>query len=261
MGEKIFVVFVFALMLVGLLLVLKEFEPSSKEIYQVTQIIDGDTIKLSNGERVRLIGINTPETDQPYYSEATEKLKELIGDSPVTLKKDVEDKDQYGRLLRYVYVNETFVNLKMVRQGYAVAYHIPPNTKYSDELEVAEQEAITANIGMWTRSNFSVRVSFMHADAEGDDSDNLNDEYVVFENNGTSPLNITEWSVQDKANNFYTFPTFSLVNGSSVTLYSGLGTDTTAQLFWGSTKPIWNNEGDTLYLRDAEGYYVSHFSY
>ena len=94
--------------------------------FYVSRIIDGDTIELMNGERVRLIGINAPEKAQPYTVEATTKLSQLIGYNSITLEKDVSDKDQYNRLLRYVYVGSTFVNLEMVKQGYAIAYPYPP---------------------------------------------------------------------------------------------------------------------------------------
>lgn len=255
------VIFVLAILMVGLFFILKELAPTSNGTFEVSQIIDGDTIRLSTGEKVRLIGINTPERDQPYYSEATEKLSQLIGNKRVTLKKDVTNKDQYGRLLRYVYVNETFVNLEMVRQGYAISYSYPPNTKHLDEFEAAEQEARDTQIGIWTPSTFTLSVSELHFDAEGDDTENLNDEYVVFENGGNASLNMTGWTVQDEANNFYVFPAFILGNASSVTLHIGSGVDTATQLYWGNDRPIWNNDGDSLYLRDAEGFLVAYYNY
>ncbi len=261
MTRKILIIVVCALLLIGSFLVFKEFVRESNEIFEVSQIIDGDTIKLANGDRVRLIGINTPERDQPYYSEATEKLTKFIGNNSVTLEKDVRDKDPYGRLLRYVYIGNTHVNLEMVRQGFAIAYHYPPNIKYSDDFEDAEQEARNSQLGIWSPSEFSLVVSHMHADAEGNDNENLNDEYVVFENNGDSPMIMMGWTVQDEANNLYAFPTFILGNGSSVTLYTGEGIDNDAKVYWGNDKPIWNNDGDTLYLRDAEGYLVTFYNY
>ncbi len=261
MNKKILVVFALAILVAGSLLVFMEFAPTSNETFEVSQIIDGDTIRLSTGEKVRLIGINSPERDQPYYAEATQKLSELIGDNQVTLKKDVTDKDQYGRLLRYIYVNDSFVNLEMVKQGYAISYPFPPNTKHVDEFEDAEEEARNSQIGIWAPSPFTLTVSSMHADAEGDDSANLNDEYVVFENDGNSTIIMTSWTVQDEANNFYIFPELDFTNGSTLTLFTGSGTDTATQLYWGNDKPIWNNDGDSLYLRDADGLLVTYYSY
>ncbi|MEE9150950.1 MAG: lamin tail domain-containing protein [Thermoplasmata archaeon] len=261
MSKKILVLVAVALLLAALFLVLRELALPSDETFEVSQIIDGDTFRLSTGEKVRLIGINTPETGQPFYTDATEKISQLIGNNRVALEKDVKDKDQYGRLLRYVYVGSTFVNLEIVRGGFAISYSLLPNVKYLDDFEDAEQEARIAQVGIWTPSNFSIGIPSFHPDAEGDDNGNLNDEYVVFENVGLSSINMTGWTVQDEANNFYVFTTFFLVNSSSVTLYTGSGTDTLTQVYWGSSKPIWNNDGDTLYLRDSHGYLVTFVSY
>jgi micrococcal nuclease len=261
MIKRILIIVVCAALVIGTLLYLRFFPSQSDETYEVSQIIDGDTIKLSNGERVRLIGINTPETGQPYYTEATEKLTDLIGNNSVTLEKDTQDKDQYERLLRYVYVGGTHVNLEMVREGYAIAYYFPPNTKYSDDFEDAEQEARTSQLGIWLPSEFNLSVIQIHFDADGDDSLNLNDEYVIFENDGTAPIDMTDWMTLDEANNLYIFPTFVLGNGSTITLYTGQGIDNSTEVYWGNDNPIWNNDGDSLFLRDAEGYLVTYSSY
>jgi micrococcal nuclease len=89
------------------------------ETVTVAAIIDGDTIELANGRRVRYIGINTPEREQPYYHEATEINRQLVAGRQVQLERDVESIDQYGRILAYVWVDGTMVNLEIVQQGYA----------------------------------------------------------------------------------------------------------------------------------------------
>jgi micrococcal nuclease len=261
MNKKILVIGAMILLIIAGYLVMVSFQPASDETYEVESIIDGDTIKLTNGERVRLIGINTPERGQPYYQEATEKLEELIGSNPVRLEADEENEDQYGRWLRYIYVNDTFVNLEIVKSGLATAYEFQPNVKYSDKFSEAEQTAKNSELGIWIPSPFSLTVITLHADAEGDDGENLNDEYVVFDYNGTTSINLTNWWVMDEANNEYRFQNYVLVEGFTATLYTGSGTDTLTKLYWGSTKPIWNNDGDSLYLKDAEGLLVTYYSY
>jgi hypothetical protein len=67
--------------------------------------------------------------------------------------------------------------------------------------------------------------------------------------------------VLDESNNEYYFPIFSLDNASSVILFVGSGTDSANELFWGSTKSIWNNGGDELFLRDSQGFLVTHYRY
>lgn len=238
-------------------------EPSISENFTVSRIIDGDTIELSNGEAVRLIGINAPEVGQPYYMKSANKLAQLIGEKNVTLEKDVSNRDRYGRLLRYVYVGNIFVNLEIVREGYAIAYPYYPDVKYSDEFKAIEQEARNAQIGMWVKTELAVDIVawYFHYDAEGNDHYNLNDEYVVLRNNGSVSVYMTGWTVFDKANHVYTFSTFVLGSGASVTLYTGSGTDTATELYWWSGRAIWNNDGDTLYLWDASDHLVLTYSY
>jgi micrococcal nuclease len=107
----------------------------------VKEVIDGDTIIISTGQSVRLIGINTPETDMAFFEEAKQYLKYLVRRKQVVLEKDVSDIDQYGRLLRYVYRGDTFINLEMVRSGFANSYTYPPDVKYESLFLKAERDA------------------------------------------------------------------------------------------------------------------------
>lgn len=125
------------------------------QTYKVVKVTDGDTIELSNGEKVRYIGIDTPETVHPSKSvqcfgkEASAKNTELVLNKEVRLDKDVTDRDKYGRLLRYVYVGDVFVNDYMVRQGYAYAYRYPPDVKFSNQFNQAQEEARSNQRGLW----------------------------------------------------------------------------------------------------------------
>jgi len=238
----------------------------------VSEVIDGDTVKLQNGETVRLLGINAPEKGQPYYEESTNRLKQLIEGKEVILEKDVNDKDQYGRLLRYIFLNDENINVKLVREGLATAYIIPPNIKYEAELKEAENEAKNSEINIWRQpkqgecDNRCIGIYYFHWNAAGNDCDNLNDEYVIFKNSCSYPCNLTGWSVKDESSrNPYIFPEFILESGSTVTLYTGCGTDTDTSLYWCSSgytcNAIWNNRGDTLYLRNSNGELVLSYSY
>ncbi|TSC54211.1 MAG: micrococcal nuclease, partial [Microgenomates group bacterium LiPW_16] len=118
-------------------------------------VIDGDTIEIENGERVRYLGIDTPETVDPrkpvqcFGVEASKKNKELVEGKNIRLEKDITDKDKYGRLLRYVWVDSLFVNLELVKQGFATSYTYPPDVKHQAEILAAEAEAREANRGLW----------------------------------------------------------------------------------------------------------------
>jgi len=122
---------------------------------KVTRVIDGDTIEIGSGQKVRYIGIDTPETVHPdktvqcFGAEASAKNRELVERKQVHLEKDVSETDKYGRLLRYVYVGDTFVNDYLLRQGYAHSSSYPPDIKYQDEFRQAEAEARENNRGLW----------------------------------------------------------------------------------------------------------------
>jgi len=124
----------------------------------VTRVIDGDTIKVNiTGTiyKVRYIGIDTPELDdtRPQFvalaQEATRYNRQLVAGKTVRLEKDVSETDRHGRLLRYVFVGDTFVNAELVRQGLAWAKVYEPDTKYQDYLEELEEEARQARRGIW----------------------------------------------------------------------------------------------------------------
>jgi micrococcal nuclease len=126
------------------------------------RVIDGDTIDVRIGghtERVRLIGIDTPETKKPdtpvqcFGPEASAFAESLMpAGTPLHLERDVEARDAYDRLLAYVYRSDDglFVNLTIIRQGYARLLTIPPNVAHTDEFVAAQREARTAGIGLWT---------------------------------------------------------------------------------------------------------------
>lgn len=116
---------------------------------KVIQVIDGDTIAIEGGYHVRYIGIDAPEKDEFYYLEARQANEELVKGKRVRLEKDISDKDRYGRLLRYVYVDGTFVNAEMVWQGYARAETYTPDVKYQVYLEAVEKEARQTERGIW----------------------------------------------------------------------------------------------------------------
>lgn len=108
----------------------------------------------------------------------------------------------------------------------------------------------------------SLTVEQIHADAEGDERENLNDEYVVFRNSGDESLDLSGWTVRDAAGQTYTVPDGVTVDaGETITLHTGSGTDTETDLYWGSGSPIWNNAGDTLTVTNSEGEDVLQESY
>lgn len=116
---------------------------------KVTRVIDGDTIELSTGDKVRLICIDTPETYEDYYQEAKDYLTNLILNKEIELTKDKSETDRYDRLLRYIYLDGDFVNEMIVENGWAVAYPYYPDTALCPQIEEAEARAKNKGIGIW----------------------------------------------------------------------------------------------------------------
>jgi micrococcal nuclease len=112
-----------------------------------TKIIDGDTFLIEGGYSVRILEIDADEKGYPCYEAAKERLEELILNKEVKLEKGKEDFDQYCRYLRYVFVDDKNVSLELVREGLAVARFSPEDTKYREEISLAEKEARENKIG------------------------------------------------------------------------------------------------------------------
>jgi len=130
--------------------------PLGEEIALVKSVPDGDGLILADGRRVRYIGIDAPEVwnrwrggAEPFAREAKALNERLVAGKRVRLVRDIVDRDKYGRLLRYVYVGNVFVNAEMVRQGLARAFRVPPNEVHAALFERLEREARRQKRGMW----------------------------------------------------------------------------------------------------------------
>jgi len=126
----------------------------------VVRIVDGDTIHVKVADRiekVRYIGMNTPELhhptkgEEPGGREATEANRRLLAGKRVRLETDVQTRDRYGRLLAYVWVGDAMVNAELVRQGYAQVMTVPPNVRHQELFVKLQREAREAGRGLWAR--------------------------------------------------------------------------------------------------------------
>ncbi len=121
---------------------------NADEVGRVVNVIDGDTIDVDiNGsvERIRYVGVNTPERDEPCYAEAKRANEAMVSGQTVSLVRDVSETDRYDRLLRFVYVGSTFVNAELVRSGWAEAVVYEPDDAHHDEFVSLESAPSTKN--------------------------------------------------------------------------------------------------------------------
>ena len=231
----------------------------------VVSVIDGDTVRVvidGREEPVRLIGIDAPERFECYSAEATDRLAQLVAERDVILVRDTSDRDDFDRLLRYVYVDGVLVNDLLVREGYAIARRYEPDTSLSELLERSEASALVAGRGLWAAeacgpaAEGAVEIVSIHYDAPGDDNENLNGEWVEVRNGGPRPLDMTGWMVKDEsASHRFAFPdAFVLEAGATVRLHTGCGTATLDELYWCNVgSAVWNNGGDTVFVLDPAG--------
>lgn len=212
--------------------------------------------------------------------------KERLHGREVTLWFDpnLDRRGYYNRLLASVEVSGETFNYWLVAQGYARVYEsdFSERERYYEAEALARQEGrglwacaedTDATPTVWGTTSTArptttsgagppLAVVDIHADAERNDNENLNDEYIVFENRGDDTLDLTGWTVRDGAGHEYDFPEgFALGPGERVTLHTGSGTDTGGDLYWGRTRAIWNNNGDTVTVMSGDGEVVVRRSY
>ena len=226
----------------------------------VTEVVDGDTFYLGNGDKVRMLGINTPESGRPYAQEATDFLTNMILGKEVTLVNDSKngDSDSYGRLLAHVYVNDTFVNYEIIKAGFAFHYPYTSGTDFDTEYEEAQTFASNNTVGLWTESSYNLTIDYIEYDPEGSEADG---EYVVLTNHENYNVSMVGWFLQDEAaQTAYEF-NFTISNNTSIRIYTGNGIDNSTTLYWGWHQGIWNNSGDFAIIQDENGYLVDSYRY
>jgi len=209
------------------------------EYANITKIIDGDTLDTDIG-RVRLLGINTPEKKEKGWEEAKSFL-ENYNNRQVKLIYFYEDKDKYDRKLRYVFYNNENINKKIIEQGLAHIYYYN-NDNYKQELETAEEKARKNKLGIWEKSKNVCADCIMLKELNSVDPG----EFVILENICNFNCNLNLWIIKDDASNKKTLNFTILANENYKIDYEGR---------------VWNDAGDSLYLRDKEGFLVIFYRY
>ena len=248
--------------------------PAGSERATVTRIKDGDTVEIEMlsgaSETVRLIGINTPESGECYSEESTVALAVLLSDQVITMTADVSDRDQYGRLLRYLWLDRgVFVNEIMVRGGYAQARDYPPDSLYAADIAVAQESAQADALGIWApdacgpATGADLRVIEVLSDPPGSDTDNLEGEWVDIVNAGLTEVSMRGWVLKDESSShrYFFADDFVIAPQMVVRISTGCGPDGDETLFWCNGSAVWNNTGDTAFLLDPNGNIVTFYRY
>lgn len=155
-----------------------------KRAHLVTEVVDGDTFVIEDGIRIRMLNVDAPETGECYGAEAKENLVEGLLGREVVLEKDQSARDNYGRLLRYVFTYEEnpetdseLVNAEVVRQGFALEDYVSPNRRYLSQIQAGEREAQEEGVGIWGECDIAENKA-ERSDRE-QDSEPFSDECVI----------------------------------------------------------------------------------
>ena len=238
----------------------------------VVHVDDGDSLLVEiDGvvDGVRLIGINAPEQGECLSNDARKALADMLQDRPVILETDVEETDRFGRLLRYVWVDGELINETMAARGWAIARAYEPNVARQSTLDSAQDAAQRSGVGIWapdacgSADAAEITVLAIQSDPSGRDEDNLNGEFVIFENAGGESADLSGFILKDgSSSNRYMFPDgFVIGSGDRFVVYVGCGADGLLELFWCSDGPVWGNGGDELFLTDPSGNIIAYDSY
>ena len=254
-------------------------ELPGREVAYVQQVIDGDSIEVSLdgvAYNLRYIGIDAPEIGMPLFKEAAEANRRLVEGQIVELEHDITNTDQYGRLLRYVFLPDgTLVNAELVRLGLAASKAYPPDIKYQEMIASSESTAIAAGIGLWAPEMTPTPIinlgisTFIQVDpgcsqfnAPGNDNHNKNEEYVCLVNTGSELVEMMGWSIHDDYGWTYNFPSFAIESGAKVRVFTGCGSDSSQELYWCKDETaVWNNDGDCVNLLNGEGVEAAIYCY
>jgi len=174
-----------------------------KEIGFVTNVVDGDTIDaIINGteHRIRYIGMNTPETDEVLGPRASTFNSSLVKDKIITLYKDISETDRYGRLLRYVIVEDLFANYELVINGYAQSATYPPDVACASLFREAQSKARAANLGLWQETDQAMTPAAPSTPADVIEilAVHKREEYVEIQNNGAQDQDLNGWFLRSE---------------------------------------------------------------
>ena len=188
----------------------------------IYRVIDGDTLELDSGQKLRLKGINTPEKSMPFYQEATEFTRQLIENKSVKIES--HGRDKYGRILSYIFLNNQNINSEILAEGLGALYYYEEDKHY-EELKQAEEFARLSQKGFWKKSPNANCLELIELKTD-------EPEKLILQNNCNKKLEII---FKDDATHIY----HATLDPNSV--------------FTKEFSHIWNNAGDSIYISDDKG--------
>ena len=222
----------------------------------IATVLDGDSFVLDSGEHIQLRGVVAPNAGEDYGIEARELVRVLIGEGEVFLTYQEGE----GPKRASVQTLEGDLASSLLERGFAYLSMASPDDIDIMMLSRAQHTARSARRGIWGTARFAgeLHIAEFVANAEGDDRENVNGEFLTLCNIGDQPLSLDGYTLRDKGGNIWTLPLMMVPAGSSVVVRSGVGTNQTDSaalmvVYLGSDWPIWNNTEDQATLMDRSG--------
>lgn len=240
--------------------------PTPDQVTRVKRVEDGDTILLEDGRKVRYLGINTPEYQEPFYLKAKRSNESLVLGKAIRLEYDQEIADGSGRVLAYVHVGDQMVNARLVQEGLAHAFFIGPSRRHNAMLLRLQAEAKQRKVGIWSaRARVrDLKITSVHpADIDRPDP---YAPYVRIANLGNATIQLGGYVLSNEAGERYTFPDVSVDPGYTI-IVAGKGepdrVDNRGQLVvhWPMQDSVWDPREDTAFLMDPAGTLMDRFHY
>jgi len=237
--------FLFAFMITGLIasnvfLINTLSEKRNLESVQISRVLDGDTLELTDGRILRLLNINSPEKNQPLSELATNFLKHFQNQ---TIQVEISGTGRYGRYLARLY-SPDYLNLELVKKGFVHKYLVDDS-----ELNVfskEEEKSREKGLGIWNKSKY-----YGCLDVEI----NKKEEFLII--NNKCNLNLSLF-LKDESTKTYNI---KINEKEKITVFSRQGENSKSRLYLQSKRNIWNDDKDSIFIRDSNGYLIYYDSY
>ena len=239
---------------------------TADERVRVNRVYDGDTIVLEDGRKVRYLGINSPEFQEPFYLKAKRFNESLVLGKEIRLEFDQERGDAYNRILAYVYVGDQMVNARLVKEGLAHVFLIGPSRKHSALLLQAQAEAKQNKVGIWSARARPKDLKITNVHLADKDIADLNAPYVRIANLSNGPVRMTGYILSNESGQKYVFPEVRIDPGYTIIVSSAAGKDGIDDrgqrvVCWPAQSSAWDPREDTAFLTDPSGELVDSFHY
>ena len=230
---------------------------------KVASVYDGDTVTLATGDKIRLRWVNTPELRpaEPYGVEARAAAERFLAGQTVKLILDGPNpRDGYGRVLAGLETADGNLSIHLLELGLGHLFIIPPeDTELKPFLE-AQAKAKAAKRGIWSTDRYqgALHITSFHANAPGDDSENVNGEYLRVCNVTNEPVDLDGYKITKATGQSWTLPSVTVPAGHTFKLISGEGKNQAnaaeqIEVYLGERTPVWNNKSDKATIFDRFG--------